>query len=69
MQYKQGYRCVYSLNIHLVLVTKYRRKMINQSILKRLNEIFDSTCQKWEYELTEMKISPFCKNFVYRHII
>jgi REP element-mobilizing transposase RayT len=40
MQYKQGYRCVYSLNIHWVLVTKYRRKMINQPILKRLNAVF-----------------------------
>jgi len=58
MQYKQGYRCVYSLNIHLVLVTKYRRKIINQPILKRLNEIFDSTCQKWECELTEFNGEP-----------
>jgi putative transposase len=58
MQYKQGYRCVYSLNIHLVLVTKYRRKIINQSILKRLNEIFDSTCQKWGCELTEFNGEP-----------
>ncbi len=26
MSYNKGYRCVYSLNIHLVLVTKYRKK-------------------------------------------
>jgi len=53
VQYKQGYRCVYSLNIYLVLVTKYRRKLINQAVLNRLHEIFDSTCQKWGCELTE----------------
>lgn len=58
MQYKQGYRCVYSLNIHLVLVTKYRRKVINQAILNRLHDIFDSTCQKWGCELTEFNGEP-----------
>ncbi len=31
---------VYDLSIHLVLVTKYRRKVINSPMLKRLEEIF-----------------------------
>jgi len=31
---------VYNLSIHLVLVTKYRRKVINAAMLKRLKEIF-----------------------------
>ncbi len=53
MQYNKGYRCVYSLNIHLVLVTKYRRKVINQSILNRLHEIFANTCSKWNAKLTD----------------
>jgi putative transposase len=53
VQYNKGYRCVYSLNIHLVLVTKYRRKVINQEILNRLHEIFTSTCEKWHTKLTD----------------
>jgi len=44
---------VYQLSIHLVLVTKYRRKVINVVILRRLEEIFINTCQKWECEVTE----------------
>jgi hypothetical protein len=54
MQYNKGYRCVYSLNIHLVLVTKYWRKVINQEILKRLHEILASTCEKWSSKLMEI---------------
>jgi putative transposase len=44
---------VYRLSIHLVLVTKYRYKVISPPVLNRLKEIFAATCQKWECELTE----------------
>jgi len=44
---------VYDLSIHLVLVTKYRRKVINHTILGRLKEIFTKTIQKWECCLVE----------------
>lgn len=44
---------VYDLSIHLVLVTKYRRKVINYPMLKRLEEIFADICHKWECELKE----------------
>jgi len=37
----------------LVLVTKYRRKVINQPILDRLNEIFRNTLEKWDCQLVE----------------
>jgi putative transposase len=53
MTLKRGYRNVYDLNIHLVLVTKYRKKIITKAILSRLREIFESTCQKWRCELVE----------------
>lgn len=43
---------VYSLTIHLVLVTKYRKKAINVDILKRLEEISRNLCHKWDCELT-----------------
>ena len=44
---------VYRLSIHLVLVTKYRYKVINSALMHRLPEIFSATCLKWECELTE----------------
>lgn len=53
MTLNKGYRNVYDLDIHLVLVTKYRQKVISREILNRLQDIFASTCQKWRSELRE----------------
>lgn len=39
--------------MHLVLVTKYRRKVINAQLLQRLKEIFYVTCLKWEFRVVE----------------
>lgn len=50
---KTLYHCVYSLQYHLVLVTKYRRKCLNQEMRERLKELFLGLCQKWECELKE----------------
>lgn len=58
MTLKRGHRNVYDLNIHLVLVTKYRRKVIHQAILARLQEIFAATCQKWRSDLVEFNGEP-----------
>ena len=43
----------YRLQAHLVLVTKYRRKVINKEILARLEQIFRDTCFKWECSVVE----------------
>jgi len=53
MTLNKGFRNVYDLNIHLVLVTKYRKKVINKAMITRLQEIFESTCTKWRSELRE----------------
>lgn len=50
---KTLYHCVYNLNYHLVLVTKYRKRCISKGILKRLEVIFEKLCQQWECELLE----------------
>lgn len=44
---------VFSLQYHLVFVTKYRRKCISPEMLERLREIFRDTIQKWHGELIE----------------
>ena len=51
--YDKGFRSVYALTAHLVLVTKYRKKVINQAIHARLADIFQETCSKWETSLVE----------------
>ena len=53
LNHKHGFRYVYTLTVHIVFVTKYRRKVINESMLKRLKEIFQETCNKWECQLVE----------------
>lgn len=50
---KALYHCVYNLNYHLVLVTKYRKRCISNVILKRLQAIFERLCQQWDCELLE----------------
>ncbi len=45
--------CVYKINLHIVFVTKYRRKVINSDILKRLEDIFSKLCQNQKSELLE----------------
>jgi putative transposase len=51
--YNHGFRSVYKLTAHIVFVTKYRRKAINEEILLRLKEIFASTLSKWESVLLD----------------
>ena len=51
--YNRGYRSVYKLTAHVVFVTKYRKKAINQQILNRLKEIFFQTLEKWDCSLVQ----------------
>ena len=44
---------VYNLNYHLVIVTKYRRKVITKAMLTDLKEIFSNVCAAWRCELVE----------------
>jgi len=51
--YNKGFRSVYLLTAHVVLVTKYRKKVINKAIHERLATIFDEACSKSEVTLLE----------------
>ena len=44
---------VFSMYYHLVLVTKYRRKVINDTISKRLREIFDYIAVNYNISVVE----------------
>ena len=46
-------RGVSDLKCHLVLTPKYRRKLFNELMLTRLEEIFKTLMEKWEGRLIE----------------
>ncbi|NBO30595.1 MAG: hypothetical protein EBV05_02995 [Cyanobacteria bacterium WB6_1B_304] len=44
--------------MHLVLVTKYRKKIIDKGILQRLQEILAHTCEQWRANCLMLTGSP-----------
>lgn len=44
--------CVYRLSVHIVFVTKYRRKVITKEILAELEKIFIRLCENQKCQLT-----------------
>ena len=53
MNLRSHHHCVYNLQYHLVLVTKYRKKCFNSELLKRAEELSKDLCEKWDIELIE----------------
>ena len=51
---RTGRHCVFKLHVHLVFVTKYRKKVFTNEILKDLEVIFKNVCQDFETEIVEM---------------
>ncbi|QEA39667.1 IS200/IS605 family transposase [Pistricoccus aurantiacus] len=50
--------CIYSIKYHLVMVTKYRRNVINAAILERLTGLISERIMAWEGELIEINGEP-----------
>ena len=50
---RHGRHCVFQMHVHLVFVTKYRRKVFTKEILADLRDTFDSVCRDFESELVE----------------
>ena len=46
-------RSVSDLKVHLVLVTKYRRKAFTEEMLDRLHVIIEELLEKWDCKLVE----------------
>lgn len=51
--YTSHSRGISSLTTHLVLVTKYRKRVIDSEMLQRLGEIVSSVCEKWRCDIVE----------------
>lgn len=50
---RRGRHCVFNMHVHLVFVTKYRRKVFSQSMISALQEIFTKVCTDFEADLIE----------------
>jgi putative transposase len=50
---RHGRHCVFALHVHLVFVTKYRKRVFTQKTILALKEIFRSVCTQFEAELVE----------------
>lgn len=51
---RAGRNCVFLLHVHLVFVTKYRRKVFTKEIFRDLKEIFACVCSDFEANLIEI---------------
>lgn len=52
-QVRKGRHCVSALHAHLVFVTKYRRRVFSDTMLKRLEVILLDVCKDFEVDLVE----------------
>lgn len=51
--FRRGRHCLTQLHVHLVFVTKYRRGVFDEVILRDLEKIFRSVCEDFECQLQE----------------
>lgn len=50
---RTGRYCVFALHVHLVFVTKYRRRVFTKAILDAMRPIFEKVCSDFEASLVE----------------
>ena len=55
---RRGSHSVFSVRLHLVFVTHYRKKAISLPMLKRLEEMFTQVCHTMDCELLEFSGEP-----------
>lgn len=51
---RHGRHCVFKLHVHLVFVTKYRKKIFDADAIHRLRTIFTKVCGDFEAQLVEI---------------
>jgi len=52
---RTGRHCIFLLHVHLVFVTKYRKKIFNRQMLAQMKEIFGDVAKDFECELLEFE--------------
>ena len=51
--FRTGRHCVFALHVHLVFVTKYRRKVLTEAAHETLRDVFTRICQDFEARVVE----------------
>ena len=51
--FRTGRHCVFALHVHLVFVTKYRRKVLTEGAHEALRDLFARICQEFGARLVE----------------
>lgn len=51
---RYGRDCIFKMHVHLVFVTKYRRRVFDAAAIDGLRDIFQSVCRDIEARLVEM---------------
>ncbi len=51
---RHGRHCVFKMHVHLVFVTKYRRKVFDGDAIDRMRRMFAKVCTDMEASLVEM---------------
>ncbi len=51
--FRTGRHCFFALHVHLVFVTKYRRKVFTEATHETLRDLFARLCQEFEARLVE----------------
>lgn len=57
-KYRAKHRAKFNLTAHIVFVTKYRRKALNESMLQRLEEVANSVSEKWDSSILDFSREP-----------
>ncbi len=57
-KYRSSHRSVFNLTVHMVFVTKYRRKVIDSQMLEELKLVFESVLKAWNCQLIEFNAEP-----------
>jgi putative transposase len=52
---RRGRSCVFELHVHLVFVTKYRRRVFTKRVLEDLRGVFSSVCHDFGATLVEFE--------------
>jgi len=51
---RHGRHCVFQMHVHLVFVTKYRRRIFDEDAIRCLRVLFEKVCVDFESRLVEM---------------
>jgi putative transposase len=51
---RRGRHCIFKMHVHLVFVTKYRRRVFDAAAIDALREVFQSVCRDIEARLVQM---------------